>query len=204
VHCSRKMEPQTLIRRGLGVLVTGVAFWTMFDKSVFSYHPVLMIAAFALLLPESIYQVRRKKTEDQVKVHSALQWLAFLLVGVAYTCIYMTKEEKGRPHLTTIHSWFGAGAFCLMLVQLMSGVVNTFFPQLVGRRVLPDASPYVWSNQWHRLFGLICQITALVALLLGIFSKFGYSALGGLLGVVVFAFAIIAIQVFVYAGNASK
>ncbi|PAA82788.1 hypothetical protein BOX15_Mlig022383g1 [Macrostomum lignano] len=97
-------------------------------SSLFSWHPTLMSVAFGLLLFQGVLSFNRQSSlfagnrERQTTAHALLNWAA---LGASLTggyFVWRSKEEKGRPHLTSWHSWIGALCNIYLLLQCIGGV----------------------------------------------------------------------------------
>jgi hypothetical protein len=104
---------QSAVALGVGV---GVAY-TLFTlvgipdpDNLFSVH-VWGMGIFASLTAFATSLIASPKRERfWLTVHSVLMALAVCSMAVAFAAIWQSKESKGRPHITTWHSYFGLAA----------------------------------------------------------------------------------------------
>jgi len=67
-----------IVRRLAAATAVAVLCYVSMDGSLFSYHPILNSLAFLICLGEAVAAMRGKRSENQVKLHSALNWIGTL------------------------------------------------------------------------------------------------------------------------------
>lgn len=95
------------------------------DATLFTWHPVIMIIAFAGLMSEGVihYRLSTAKLERARKTHGLIFGLVSLFAIVALTVIISNKlkiKHEITPH--TAHAICGTITLCFLLYQAMSGV----------------------------------------------------------------------------------
>ncbi|CAB9500063.1 b561 domain-containing protein 2 [Seminavis robusta] len=85
----------------------------------FSWHPLLMTIGMVAFMGIGA-MTKKLGGYDNTKLHAIFSWSGiFCTLGGLYA-IYTNKEQMGRPHLTSWHSWIGiaaaVNALCLGLV----------------------------------------------------------------------------------------
>ncbi|TMW59350.1 hypothetical protein Poli38472_004419 [Pythium oligandrum] len=147
------------------------------EPSLFALHPAANALAHLVFSPASIYiMLERKKVANpktrisMAKAHWFLQLLALLCMGAGGAAAYLTKENFGKPHFTSTHSWL-AGAFgTLWFVNYLGGATTTFLSKNVD---------WHWKNPAHRIGGIIAFAGCGATLAFGIFSgSWGNTQLG--------------------------
>ena len=83
---------------------------------------------------------------------------------VGFMAIYFTKEQKGKPHLSTPHSMVGAATLCYLLMQSCAGL-NLLFPQLISKFI--DVRQ---MGRMHGLSGAMLLLLATLTLLGGVMT----------------------------------
>lgn len=142
------------------------------DSTLFSWHPTLMSAAFTLLAAEAVMMMSHRWSLLGTSAHKSTRvtghWLLMLLTAITaalgFTAVYVTKQQNGKPHLSTPHSMAGAATLCYLSVQLCAGV-NLLFPQLIGKFV--DVRQL---GRMHGLSGAVLLLLATVTVLGGLTS----------------------------------
>lgn len=131
---------------------------TVFLRSTLSL-PLLLIAVcfvlqFSLFLTEAILMfsqqssVVRGDRKLQVRSHWILQLLMIVCSLGGLLAIYLSKEERGKPHYTSWHGLLGLITVISCCAQALAGVV-LIYPSIIKRFVsLAQAKIY------HSVYGL--------------------------------------------------
>eukprot|EP00616_Rhizochromulina_sp_CCMP1243_P003810 CAMPEP_0118963726 /NCGR_PEP_ID=MMETSP1173-20130426/1536_1 /TAXON_ID=1034831 /ORGANISM="Rhizochromulina marina cf, Strain CCMP1243" /LENGTH=269 /DNA_ID=CAMNT_0006912085 /DNA_START=38 /DNA_END=847 /DNA_ORIENTATION=- len=129
------------------------------DKLAFVWHPMCMAAATTSLIPPAFDLVAirhqpkaRKIGEVLVMAHAALQWFSVFASAAGFVTIYSLKPEG--KHFLSLHSWVGALALGLMLLNTLGGAAKS--AMIGGLR---------WRDAIHRAagslaFSVMCGATA--------------------------------------------
>lgn len=141
------------------------------DSTLFSWHPTLMTAAFMFLAAEAVMMLSQQSLLGSSAQKSAKvtgHWLLMLLTAASavlgFVAIYLTKEQYGKPHLSTPHSMVGAATLCYLLMQLCAGL-NLLFPQLISKFI--DVRQ---MGRMHGLSGAMLLLLATLTLLGGVMT----------------------------------
>lgn len=70
--------------------------------------------------------------KDRVNLHWILQAIALVLITIAQSAIYITKDNYGSAHYQTTHSLFGLTTYLLTLAATLGGVLNKYSSKLRG------------------------------------------------------------------------
>lgn len=154
-----KVLDQIAILANTLVGITGIiAVWQ--PTIVFYWHPILMFLGLLCLSANAIVLVRMNRW---FQVHVVMQILALISMTGGMIAIYLSKEEKGRPHWWTFaaswHAWAGALAYfifaAISLSAFTSGIrkIKSQRDQHAqGGVVLFLLSDYVLVSGFHKLF----------------------------------------------------
>ncbi|TCD71070.1 hypothetical protein EIP91_000162 [Steccherinum ochraceum] len=140
----------------IGGVALVVAIWAsifMHKLSLFSAHPLLNSLGIALLL-ESTLMLQPTNTAAQKRkgaiVHSILNSIAFLAMYSAFIIVIIAKSRKHEHHFTSAHSVFGIITYILILMQATVGMIQFYFPSLVGGK---EKAKSIYK--YHRISGYI-------------------------------------------------
>jgi hypothetical protein len=114
-------------------------------------HKVLNTIAFALMTVSAVLARARRNarwgTPRLIMIgHGALNACAALLISGAGWIAYSAKEQNSRPHLTSLHSWWGAAAGAIVVLLSSLSAMGT-----LTRPVFP------YHDDSHALGGLIAH-----------------------------------------------
>ncbi|CAM9938501.1 unnamed protein product [Pylaiella littoralis] len=170
----------TVLGLGLALYVSQVAYN---QGGLFAWHPVLMSLSALGLSTAGIQAVRSRhavggiqpKTQ-RVQLHSIFSNLAMASMLGGLYAIYSNKENMGKDHWTSWHSWAGLLALALWVANIAVAGVQT--ADLEKRRVV-----FLWKSRNHRWLGKAGFCAGLAAVVLGLHSGWGLRSLGGTRGV---------------------
>ncbi|RMX64232.1 hypothetical protein DD238_005894 [Peronospora effusa] len=104
------------------------------------------------------------------KLHMFFQVLAMLLLSTGGVAAYMTKNNFGKQHFTSTHSWLAIGTAVLAMLNMLGGLVTTFGSKKTS---------WQWKNSGHRIGGTLAFLGGGCSVILGIYSgSWGISQLG--------------------------
>ncbi|XP_002981734.2 probable ascorbate-specific transmembrane electron transporter 2 [Selaginella moellendorffii] len=170
---------------------------------VFNIHPVLMVIGFIFVSSEAILVYKSVPGSKVYRkgVHLSLQAVALGLGIFGICAAFKYHNESKIDNLYSLHSWLGLGTIILFAIQWIAGFVTFWYPGAAAntrRSVLPwhvflgifiyvlaiaSAQTGVLEKvtflQTSKVFGhydneaYIANFTALVVLLLGVFTVLG-------------------------------
>ncbi|CAH0481248.1 unnamed protein product [Peronospora belbahrii] len=104
------------------------------------------------------------------KIHMLSQVLAMLLLSVGGAAVYMNKNNLGKDHFTSTHSWLAGVTATLATFNMLGGLATTFG----GKK-----TSWQWKNPGHRIGGTLAFVGGGCSVILGIYSgSWGPSQLG--------------------------
>jgi len=144
----------TIAQIGGVALVVGI--WvSVFSNPLllFSAHPLLNSVGVALLL-ESALLLQPTHTQKQKRygaiVHSALNGTAFVLMYAALIVIILSKVQHHGYHFESAHAKLGLITYILLFIQATVGMVQFYFPGLLGG---VDNAKAIYK--YHRISGYL-------------------------------------------------
>lgn len=164
-----------LITQTLGVaLLILLLVWTLkylgglnFTTGIFNFHPLFMVLGLVFFFSNSmlIYRSLREKPKKQLKIlHASLNGLIVGLVILALWAVIHSKEQGGRAHLYSLHSWLGVVTCLLFVCQFIAGFTVYLLP--CASVALRKASmPY------HRFLGVTIFLVACATTMTGISGR---------------------------------
>ena len=100
----------------------GFSLGTRKGWRLFSYHPLLLIAATALMIVGAMY--KKIGGLQYTRLHGNLSALGFCLALGGVTAIYYNKEwNTHSDHFVSNHSLLGGTSLFFMFLLLMNGLV---------------------------------------------------------------------------------
>lgn len=158
--------------------LAGVMYWVFgFDamggalgfsgKALFNWHPVLMTAAFGVLLPEALLAFRSSSGLGRPlrkSMHGAMHTVAVVLAVLALVAVLRFHKEIAAPDLYSAHSYVGVAALVLLGLQYAAGV-SFYALQLPSPAVRAALMPT------HRALGKITYFSGVAALASGLMQK---------------------------------
>ncbi|XP_022101189.1 cytochrome b561 domain-containing protein 2-like [Acanthaster planci] len=149
-------------------------------SSLFSWHPVLMSIAFALLMTEAILffspdsnLVPKATRKMKVTYHWITNTTAVLCALAGLAIIVVNKERYGKPHFT---SWHGLCGICTVVYTCLQATAGStlLYPKLTAGLAKPaDLKLY------HATSGLVLFTLACTTLTLGLFTNWFWSTAHG-------------------------
>ena len=112
---------------GSSRLWIGIPTWTTSaSKSVFAWHPILMIVAFTCFITATTTVYTVGTTTRLMKgIHFLLQTTGLILLIFGITAIVQYKRSESESNLTSLHSWIGVCAIVLILHNYTIGMVKS-------------------------------------------------------------------------------
>ncbi|CAI5746127.1 unnamed protein product [Peronospora destructor] len=147
------------------------------SPSLFAVHPAANAIAFLLCFPLGLYVMLERKSVTTFKtrvllskLHMFFQVLAILLLSTGGVAAYMTKNNFGKQHFTSTHSWLASGTAVLATLNMLGGLATTFGSKKTS---------WQWKNPGHRIGGTLAFLGGGCSVILGIHSgSWGISQLG--------------------------
>lgn len=156
----------------------GISSWND-DQGVtlFSWHPLCMSLAFGLLSIEAVRTIQRRRSSSlNVQIHSSLNDVAIVLALIGTFAIYSRKEGLGKPHFSSWHAWAGLCTLLLFFVNATHGILRTM--KIIGDSKSKHRLQWVWVSSFHRTVGTVSLVSAMAAVILGLYSDWGKNVLG--------------------------
>jgi hypothetical protein len=130
------------------------------EKFVFNFHPVLMIAGFVCTgFSVTAFRIKWLKPNQQRNMHLTFHMLAKILLSIGLRAVYLSKMDKYGSyelHLVSLHSWVGTLTAVVLFGNDFMGGVMFILPYLASHR--KSFKPY------HFFFGKIAIFLVLVTL----------------------------------------
>ncbi|CAF4210483.1 unnamed protein product [Rotaria sp. Silwood2] len=103
----------------------------------------------------------------QIFIHSLLQLGTIICSIIAFTAIYLRKEQGNRPHFTSWHGFIGLIAFVWSLLQALCGLFLTIFQRYIRSIGLT----YAQLRMYHATSGVVLFTVSCFVLVLGLASN---------------------------------
>ncbi|KAA0151868.1 hypothetical protein FNF29_04274 [Cafeteria roenbergensis] len=136
---------------------------------LFTWHPILMMAAFTLLGPSAaIFVQARKATTNSstrfglILAHASLQWTAAACAAGGFYAVYEHKDAKGYGHFTSLHSRVGLAAMGMYAGAMMYAAFRTTTNKNFSM---------LWSDVMHRIGGVFAVSVGAAAVCTGILHE---------------------------------
>lgn len=136
---------------------------------LFTWHPILMVAAFTLLGPSAaiFVQARKAMTNNATRfglimAHASLQWTAAACAAGGFYAVFEHKDSKGYGHFTSLHSWVGLAAMGMYAGAMMYAAFRT---------VTNKNFSLLWSDVMHRIGGVFAVSLGAAAVCTGILHE---------------------------------
>ncbi|CAL1701746.1 unnamed protein product [Somion occarium] len=138
----------------IGGVVFVVAVWASNLSQpymLFTAHPLLNSLGVALLLESTLLlqptQTPKQKRKGAI-MHSILNSTAFVLMYSAFVVMVVNKLHHGGKHFDSAHAILGLITYILILIQATVGMVQFYFPSLIGGEVKAKT-----IYKYHRMSG---------------------------------------------------
>eukprot|EP01059_Diplonema_ambulator_P014094 TRINITY_DN24921_c0_g1_i1.p2 TRINITY_DN24921_c0_g1~~TRINITY_DN24921_c0_g1_i1.p2 ORF type:complete len:206 (+),score=33.20 TRINITY_DN24921_c0_g1_i1:42-659(+) len=135
--------------------------------SLFQWHPLLMAFAYMGLMAEGVSLGRRLQScrgvverQAQLEKHVTLMTLCAIVVVIGILVAMKSKQNKGKPHLTSWHSYAGLAAVLTLFLQ---GLIGAFMHLPNLRFPLPKQH----LRTAHIFVSVAASTTGTIAMLLG-------------------------------------
>lgn len=130
-----------------------------------SFHPLanslgLMLIVNAILLVQPTHTQEQKI--EGTKAHSVLNVLGVASFVTGAVIIYVNKAKHDAPHFASVHGKFGLITGIVLFLQLLVGLVQFYFPNLLG-----GENKAKKLYKWHRASGYLISALAIVTITLG-------------------------------------
>lgn len=148
---------QAFILAHVCLLAVVLCIAVQYDESLFFWHPSLM-SLFLFLQVEAVLAMKgclpflARRQKDRVEAHFWLQMLAIAAAVVGFFAIYQNKENGGKMHFLTNHSWYGLGALGATTAACIFGYLldeKKMLQRMFGTKRLRTLS------MCHRYFGAV-------------------------------------------------
>ena len=118
------------------ILVSLSLAFTLFDSSLFSWHPLLMSLAFLLFMSQGVLSaitLRSLPPGPQrvaaIQSHALMQLRSIACVIIGFGVIYRNKAIHGKAHFTSLHGKMG---LVTLLLALLSPLLGAFSFKSLG------------------------------------------------------------------------
>ncbi|KAL6748955.1 cytochrome b-561-like protein [Haematococcus lacustris] len=144
---------------------------SLFDNSLFCWHPVLMSAGYLLFMSEGIIAAimfRHIDGHDRVHAiwgHAWLQLRSVLCIAAGFAAIYRNKVLHGKTHFHSLHAKVGLATLILSVLSPLWGLLS--FKRLGVIQKFPEKW-HPWIKWSHRQMGVLCWLLALVTIQLAL------------------------------------
>eukprot|EP00049_Salpingoeca_infusionum_P019637 m.362772 g.362772 ORF g.362772 m.362772 type:complete len:199 (-) comp20872_c0_seq1:77-673(-) len=145
--------------------LTAFAAYKFFaSPTLFSWHPVLMIGAFAGLTTYAVQQFKQpgKTFQERKANHSWFMYMSAVASFAGGVIMYIVKEQNQKLHATTIHGFLGYSLLAAFGLMIAFGYLM-FDLQLV--------KPTKTWRTLHRLSGITVLVLMGVELYLGFLTN---------------------------------
>jgi len=157
----------------IGGVALVVAIWAsifMHNLSLFSAHPLLNSLGIALLLESTLMLQPTNTAAEKRKgavVHSILNSVAFISMYSAFIIIVVSKTRVHEHHFHSAHSIFGLITYILILIQATVGMVQFYFPSLLGGKEKAQS-----IYKYHRMSGYLIFVFIIMAAIAVTYTDF--------------------------------
>lgn len=151
---------------GIWLLFLTVWYSVLSTPIIFvSFHPLanslgllFLVNAILLLQPTHTHAQKIEGTRS----HSILNVLsvASFLTGAIF--IWINKKNHNAPHFQSVHGKFGLITVSLLFLQLIIGLLQFYFPNLLGGEAKAKR-----LYKWHRAFGYLISALVIATVTLG-------------------------------------
>jgi cytochrome b-561 domain-containing protein 2 len=173
---------------------SGLSSWKGSDgNTLFAWHPICMSLSFGIISVEALRAIQRRRSSiTNVQIHSSLNDCAIILALVGFFAIYSRKDDLGKPHFGSWHSWAGLCALAGFVLNAAHGILRT--TRLLGGHTTGKSAStlqWIWVSQFHRIAGSTSHVVAMIALILGLYSGWGVNVLGNFTATVLSALLVV-------------
>lgn len=143
-----------------------VAF-TLYDGTLFGWHPLFMSLGFMLFMTEGLIgsvmfrQLDGPERVQAIWAHALMQGRAFVCILIGFVVIYQNKVRHGKSHFVSQHAKFGLATLLLSIASPLLGLIS--FKRLGILQRFPEA----WHPRlkWlHRRAGVVTWLLALITI----------------------------------------
>ncbi|PNH10254.1 hypothetical protein TSOC_003067 [Tetrabaena socialis] len=148
------------------VVSLSIAF-TLFDNTLFGWHPALMSIGYIVFMAEGLIAAihfRHIDGLERVKAiwsHALLQLRALFCILLGFGVVYRNKILHGKPHFMSLHAKFGLATLVLTTLMPLWGLVS-FKRMGIIQRFPERLHPLI--KQLHRQLGLLTWLLALATI----------------------------------------
>ncbi|TPP64080.1 hypothetical protein FGIG_04799 [Fasciola gigantica] len=138
------------------LLVVTVTAFVLPPRTLFDWHPLLVVVGGMLIMPWAIRALDRdmswmthKQRASKIQWHWILQLAGTVCIALGATAVFMNKNFYGKPHFATWHGLMGliTVVFAILVTCAGFGIHWKFWP--IGRLV-----NYGTARATHMYFGL--------------------------------------------------
>eukprot|EP00922_Rhytidocystis_sp_ex-Travisia-forbesii_P060059 GHVS01089012.1.p1 GENE.GHVS01089012.1~~GHVS01089012.1.p1 ORF type:complete len:223 (+),score=9.10 GHVS01089012.1:329-997(+) len=135
--------------------------------AVFSWHPLLNIIAYGVLMSEGLIAFRAWgwARPNRNAAHAVLHGLVSFLAILSLTAVLVFHDAIKAPNFYSVHSWVGLLVYILTWTQFLGGFFVFGIPNLVSPALRAAMLPV------HKVSGLFVYVAALIALVTGLLQK---------------------------------
>eukprot|EP00804_Cyclotella_cryptica_P016493 CCRYP_004710-RB/>CCRYP_004710-RB protein AED:0.15 eAED:0.15 QI:67/0.5/0.66/1/1/1/3/270/196 len=89
----------------------------------FSWHPLLMMLGMVGMMGTAAL-TKKRMGYTNTKLHGIMAWAGMMLSAGGFYVIYANKNQMGKDHFTTLHSWAGLS---VLVGCTMAGIAGGVF-----------------------------------------------------------------------------
>ncbi|CAM8951351.1 unnamed protein product [Rhodiola kirilowii] len=151
----------------------GISFNSDDKEKIFNLHPFFMVLGLVLLAGEGIMVYKSVPATRQThKVfHLILLFIALVFGILGIYAVFKFHDERGEPHMVTLHSWIGISTICLFGLQWLFSFFAFFSP---GTQMSTRAN----LAPWHMFLGTAIFFMIIVTAEMGLVQRFIILGLG--------------------------
>lgn len=168
------------VQGGLFVLLLSVLYGLLSHQPLnykFLGHPIfnslgsVFFAQSILITQPAPLSAQQKSWAGQLHGFLNTASVGFFLAG--YGVIFYNKYSNNAPHLTTWHALFGITTYIFLVIAMLAGVAQFYFPVVLFGSVAKAKGFY----KYHRLSGYFILILTILTTLLSLESSYNVNVL---------------------------
>jgi len=157
------------------LLVSFFVALAIWENGLFKFHPSLMAASYLGCMFQAIHIFSMDDTSysrsltrrKQILIHSCLQIGTVICSTIAFTAIYLNKQQRNKPHFTSWHGLIGFITFIWSLLQAIGGLFLT----ILQRYIRCFGLTYAQLRIYHATSGVLVFTLSCFVLVLGLASN---------------------------------
>ncbi|XP_058815762.1 transmembrane reductase CYB561D2-like [Topomyia yanbarensis] len=153
---------------GFVFIYTAWICWKNGFEKVFTWHVILCVFGFHVLMAEAILLFYSRNSWSQVlrqperrTAHWVLQVIGSVCIVVGIALEFYWRDINNKPHFHETHSILGLVALILLIVSMSNGIGALYATEL-RKRVKP-----IYLKFGHNLIGLACFVIGMASLMFG-------------------------------------